>query len=105
MLLRPRPLPAGTATPRALPLTLLHNPHPQPRRSSSRRIRHSPGVKQPSWLPHLRRQGWPIELPELLPLSEQQNRIRTLRGCQGIRSWLPHAIALHHLVLCVRRWR
>jgi hypothetical protein len=47
--------------------------------------------------PHFRCQGGPIELPELLPLSEQQNRIRTLRGCQGIRSWLPHPLALHSL--------
>ena len=105
--LRPRPLPTGSGTPAPLPLTLPHNPHPQPRRARGRRIRNSPGVKQPSRLTQPlrgslrlhRRQGRPIQLPELLPLSEQQHRIRTLRGCQGIRSLLPHAIALHHLAL------
>ena len=100
--LRPRPLPAGIATPRALPLALPHNPHPQPRRASRRRIRHSPGIKQPSGLtqPLLgslrlhRRQGRPIELAELMPLGEQQNRIRTTNSSKRIRSRLPHPLAL-----------
>ena len=114
--LAPPPPPGGRQHPPSLSLSALphpHNPHPQPRRARSRRISHSPGVKQPSRLTQPlrgslrlhRRQGRPIELAELLPLGEQQHRIRTVRGCQGIRSWLPRAIALHHLALCVRRRR
>ena len=101
MLLHPRPLPAGTGTPAPLPLSLPHNPHPQPRRARSRRIRHGAGVKQPSRLTQPLRgslrlhrcQGGPIKLPELLPLSEHQHRIRTLRGRQGILSLLPYTPA------------
>jgi hypothetical protein len=91
--MRPRPLPVGANTP-GLPLTLPHNPHPQPRCARRRRIRHGPGIKQPSGLPHLRRQGRPIELPELLPLSEQQHSIRSTNGGTRIHNRLPHALAL-----------
>ena len=70
------------------------HPHPQPRRARSRRIRHGPGIKQPSRLTHLRRQGRPIELPELLPLSEQQHRIRTPSPSEPTRASTPRSVAI-----------
>ena len=70
------------------------HPHPQPRRARSRRIRHGPGIKQPSRLTHLRRQGRPIELPELLPLSEQQHRIRTPSPSEPTRASTPRSAAI-----------
>jgi len=102
-----KPPPGGHRHPQPLPLTLPHNPHPQARGASGCRIGHRPGVKQPGRLRLHRRQGRPIELPELLPLGEQQhgNRCAEASGygatnCgRRICNWLPHALALHRFAV------
>ena len=77
--LRRRPLLAGTTTPSPhTPATPQRAPLTQPLRGSMRLHR---------------RQSRPIELPELLPLSEQQHGIRATNGGKRIHNRLPHPLA------------
>ena len=75
----------------ALPLTVPHHPHPQPRRLRSGGIRHGPCIEQPGRPPHHRYKSRPIERSELRPFGEHQQGIGATGRLIGIGHQVPAA--------------